>query len=166
MMTQLEKEATVEPKFKQMSLCFNIWATQLFHCSDATNIPVTLLYKWSQGNQLQENSLSCCLFLNYIFILLTKIEYFSYKWPCKQPACTTQINERLDVFKRELNENQTYHISQYLIHNGELACFGRNYKSWKVYKGLEKHRLPSRWLVFEGRPLQQLETCSGPQNYS
>ncbi len=32
---------------------------------------------------------------------------------------------------------------------GQLACFGRHYECWKVYKGLEQHMLPSRWCLFQ-----------------
>ncbi len=38
------------------------------------------------------------------------------------------------------------------IRYGQLACFGRHYECWKVYKVLEQHMLPSRRRLFQGRP--------------
>ncbi len=38
------------------------------------------------------------------------------------------------------------------IRYGQLACFGRHYACWKVYKVLEQHMLPYRWRLFQGRP--------------
>ncbi len=35
------------------------------------------------------------------------------------------------------------------IRYGQLACFGRHYECWNVYKGLEQHMLPSRQRVFQ-----------------
>ncbi len=35
------------------------------------------------------------------------------------------------------------------IRYGQLACFGRHYECLKIYKGLEKYMLPSRWHLFQ-----------------
>ncbi len=43
-------------------------------------------------------------------------------------------------------------ISAYKCIRYGLACFGRHYECWEVYKGLEQHMLPSRRRLFQGSP--------------
>ncbi len=38
------------------------------------------------------------------------------------------------------------------IRHGQLACFGRHYECWKIYKGFSATCAPSRRHLFQGRP--------------
>ncbi len=70
--------------------------------------------------------------------------------------------KRRETFQRVISvQFKSQHLWWYGVHKciryGQLACFGRHYECWKVYKGFRETYAPSRRRLFQGRPcvLQQ-----------
>ncbi len=71
-------------------------------------------------------------------------------------AVSSGLRRRGDLPACYQRSVQSQHLGWYGVHKciryGQLACFGRHYECWKVYKVLEHHMLLSRWRLFQGRP--------------
>ncbi len=100
------------------------------------------------------------------------VEYFKNNVPQRQTAKAFQISSSIvhDIIKihavsSELKRSETFQCvisiqfkSQHLwwyggIQYGQLACFGRHYECWKVYKGFRATYAPIQTTSISGKAL-------------